>query len=131
MEYDYEKIDALCEITLTNIYTKTKNSQEICLNNFDPKNEEHLFFLHIASMARDLFSKTLTINCGFFKRLWINFKIRKEKIKFEKSCSERYIDVPEILDFMRPLLKELLDDNLTYSDIYNLYYTNERDLMSK
>jgi len=123
-----DKLDAVAQMTLTNIYTLTKDSQFITVKNFNLKNKEDLFFLRVATIAKDIFDKPIFAECGFFTWLWLNWKFRKV-CKFRRClyANPKSIDVHEVLDFMRPALSSFMGDEMTFDVIYELLYEKGKE----
>lgn len=131
----YRKIDSICDIAITNIYTASKKDKKIVLSNIDVNNEDHMFLVNIGIIARDIFDWPIYF-CG---NIWNWFKLyRKTKkenrtyLRFlfplEKKKTKNIIDSEEFLKFMTPLLKTVEEENITYGDIYKIYYSSEREL---
>lgn len=116
----YDKMDEISQIALINIYTLSKNENTINLRNLDVNNKEHLFLFKIADILGMTIEKELTVDCGFWQRMKLK-KIVKRKIK--KEILENGINTPEVLDFMRPRLKELFPDgNTDFGMVYEALY---------
>lgn len=125
----YKQQDKIVEITLTNIYSLSKEKGKIVLTNFNPKDENHLFFFHVAMIVRDMFQYPIEVDLGFFKTLLLNWKLRKHYVKVARYRGvEKGIDVEEVLSFMRPTMNEMLGAGHTYADIYNDYYSGREIL---
>lgn len=122
----YQKLDHIVEITLTNIYSLSKEKQKIVLNNFNPKNKDHLYFFHVALMARNMFSFPIEVDLGVIDTWFLNWKIHKFYDKIKRNKEEKGINVEEVLTFMQPALKEL-GEEFSYSKIYEEYYSHRKD----
>ena len=121
----YQKLDRIVETTLINIYSLSKDKQKIVLDNFNPKNKEHLYFFHVALMARNMFSFPIEVNLGAIDTWFLNWKIRKFYDKINRNQNEKGINVEQILSFMRSALDEI-DEDFSYSEIYEEYYSNRK-----
>ena len=138
MEYNdtfYRKIDNICDIAITNIYTVSKKDKKIVLSNIDVNNKDHMFLVNIGIIARDILDWPIY----FFGDIWTWFKLyRKTKrenktylrflFPWKKKEINNIISSEEFLTFMMPILKTVEEENITYGDIYRLYYSSEREL---
>lgn len=123
---DYDLFDQVVHTTLINIYSQSYSRKTIVLEDFDPKNKEHLYFLHVALTARDVFQFEIRVKLGWWKLFKLNFKLRKKYIRLKRAKSwECGIKVPEMLDFMRPLFE---NNNYSYAEIYEAYYKRGREM---
>lgn len=121
----YDLFDEIVSKTLTNIYSLSAVSHTIVLENFNPKLKEHLYFLHVALTARDVFGFEIKVKLGWWKLLKLNFKLRKHYFRLKRAKSwEVGIDVPAMLNFMTPLFE---NTDYTYSEIYEAYYNRGRE----
>lgn len=116
----YDKMDEISQIALVNLYTLSKNEKTINLRNFELKNKEHLFLIEIAAILETVCGKELSADCGFWQRL----KLKKHlKRKVKKESLENGINVPEVLDFMRPHLKVLFPEgDIDFGTVYDVFY---------
>lgn len=120
--------DGLVGLTMLNIYSLSKENKTIRLYNFNFKNFEHLYLLRIALMARTVYDFDIEIEGSWWDVFKLNWKIRKgfEKVKRCKikigENDSNGINVPMILDFMRPDGIARLGKDFTFADIYHDYY---------
>lgn len=128
MQDIFREYDGLVGLTMLNIYSLSKDIGTIRLINFDRKNKEHLYMLRVALIARDIYQMPIEIEGSWWDIFCINWKIRKgfDKVKRANWAVVRGIQVPEVLDFMRPDGIQRLGENFTFADIYKQYY--ERNL---
>lgn len=125
--------DGLVGLTLLNIWSISKEKQAIRLYHFDRKNEEHLFILRVALLARDLYDFSLEVEGSRWDIFCLNWKVRKgfksvkryrpvfgegEKWPYAKGG----VCVPELLDLMRKDGIMRLGEDFTFADIYRCYY---------
>lgn len=130
MENDVQvKYDSLCYATFLNIKCKTEGAKRIVFRNFNGKDEEHLFVLSIACACIGLLGeRDIAVDGDSLTRARLSrtYKalggIRVAK-KGEKIC----VDVPEMLEFMRPHAQELCGEEFSFADIYNEYYSGKGD----
>lgn len=118
----FREYDGLISLTMYNI-TALSDDRRIVLENFDRKNKEHLYFLRVALMARDIYNMPLSIKTSWLNIFLLNWKIRKNfnKIPHAKK-SEKGINVQEVLDFMREDGKQRIGENFSFTNIYDNYY---------
>ena len=115
----YKKYDKIILATLTNIYTLSKDKKGICLNNFNFKNKNHLFFLEVSKISSQVFHKNIYLNMNIFRYLFLKLtKFRKNK-NICYSNKSIGIDIDSVLNFMK---KEFNENDNIYIDIYNEYY---------
>ena len=50
------KYDEVINIIMVNLYTLSKNNEEIVLSGLDRKNRDHLLILRVALMAKDVYN---------------------------------------------------------------------------
>ena len=126
---NYDLFDQIVNTTLINIYSLSKQNKTIILENFNPKDKNHLYFLHVAITARDLFGFNIKVKLGWWKLFKLNFKLRKHYLRLQRAKSwESGINVPEVLNYMSPLFK---DGDVSYAEIYEEYYKSGKELFRK
>lgn len=116
----YHKYDVIVSEMLTRIMNISSEKKVIRLLEFNRKDKNHLFVLRIALMARDLYQLPVEIDCGWWDRLILNWKIRKNFKKIGKVpvfCFNG-VWVPHVLDLIKIKTNFVFD----FSDIYDLYY---------
>lgn len=132
----YEKMDQICDITYKNIFTlvnssgnKDKKIDYILLNRFNPKDESHLFFLHVADTFASFNNVRVVTKLGFFQTWLLNYKedLRLNVLRYRKSLigKSAILYVDDILEFERVLLKDELE-GYTFTNIYNTYFKKEK-----
>ena len=121
--------DGLVGLAILSIYSLSKDLGKIRLFNFNRKDKEHLFVLRMALMARDLYQFPIEIDCHWWDRLCINWKIRKSFNKVGKTpdFSFKGVYVNELLTAMRPGAIERLGKTFKFSDIYDVFYEGSCD----
>lgn len=123
---NYDLFDQIVSTTITNIYSLSKARKTIVLENFNPKNKEHLYFLHVAMTVRDITGFEIHVKLGWWKLFKLNWKLRKSFVRLKRAKSwESGFSVPEVLDFMRPLFEGTA---CNYEEIYEAYYGKGREL---
>jgi hypothetical protein len=125
MEHDlHTKYDSLCYATFLNIKYLTSGANYIYLKNFDYYNDEHHFVLAVANACFNILGeKELLVDVSFFQ-----MKALKKKyscfnvIRKPKGEPEKYVDVPDLLEYMRGAACDLCGPVFTFGDIYHEYY---------
>lgn len=127
-EEEYKLYDEIINITLINIYSLSKEKEQIILSEINRKNQDHLYLLRVALIAKDLFNFPLKLKGGFWNWLCLNWRMRKlsRHVSMAKDF-ENAIDVNKILDFMKAALSEQVGEDFKFANIYNAYYRKELD----
>ena len=121
--------DSLCYATMINIKTLTSGAKRIVFRNFDYQNKEHLFVMSVTIACWNILGeKEIAIDGNIFARIALNKKYRKT-CKIEKAKKEEtvFVDVPEMLEFMRGHACKLCGDTFTFGDIYDAYYGGKEE----
>lgn len=123
-EKTLKEYDGLIGLTLVNLFTLSKDCGAIRLDKFDRKNKEHLFFLRVALIARDVYQVPIEMSGSRWEILRLNWKIRKnfKKVKRVSSFYAGNFDVSAVLDFMRPDAIKRIGTDFSFADIYDAYY---------
>ena len=124
LEQAWPDYDVVVANTLSLIFRACSEPGVIRLRNFDHKNKEHLFVLHVAYTARDLWKCPIEIQMTKWQLFKLNWSKRKgyDKVSQLAEWREDGIDVPVVVDAMRKLGADLLDDKFTLEEIYEAYY---------
>ena len=128
MENNLQTIyDTICYKTFLNVKHLTDGADSIVLKNFDYKDEEHQCVLAIiVACIGILGDKKLIIDTNFFNRKRLMKKYPAVgKITGITGKEEKVINLPDLLDFMRPSAIELSDDWFIFENIYKEYYTGK------
>ena len=127
MENDIRvQYDALCYATFLNIRHITHQASIIAFKNFDATNKEHLFVLSVTMACWNILGeKNIAIDTHkkYIKRFAKKYKKVCDILEF--TDNEIYVDVPAMLDFMRPAAIESLGENFTFGEIYDEYYSGK------
>lgn len=129
MEEDVKvKYDSICYKTFLNVRYLTEGADCIVLKNFDYSNQEHQFVLAvIIACSSILGNRGLAIDTNVFYRKLIAKRYPTiGKIEKVTGKEEKAVNVPDLLDFMRPSAIELCGESFTFGDIYKEYY-NRKD----
>lgn len=98
--------------------------ESIRLALFDRKNEEHLFILRVALMARDLYQVPVEICCGWWEGLILNWKLRKgfQRVKILKPYAPHGIWTPSLVAKIKYEIRKEYDICIHLDNIYRAYY---------
>lgn len=124
----FNKYDEVINIIMVNLYTLSKDDKKIVLSGLDRKNRDHLLILRVALMAKDIYNYPLSLKIGFWDSLILNWKMRKlsRRIPREKELDSE-INIPKMLEFMYPPVREYIGEDFKFSNIYNAFYRKELD----
>lgn len=124
----FNKYDEVINIIMVNLYTLSKNDGKIVLSGLDRKNRDHLLVLRVALMAKDIYNYPLSLKIGFWDSLILNWKMRKlsRRVPREKKLDNE-INIPKMLEFMYPPVREYIGEDFKFSNIYNAFYRKELD----
>ena len=119
--------DKLCGITLTNLFTLSKNNETISFINLDIKNKEHLYVLAVGIALADVVNKSVSIFAPkrTIRKLNKQFgrKTKETKIISPPKKDIKYAISPQkIVDDLRDEGKRLCGEDFTFVDIFNEFY---------
>ena len=122
----YDKYDEIINITMVNLYSLTKEAKKIALTGFDRENKDHLFFLRVALLAKDIYGYPLEIDAKFWDRLVLNWKMRKISRRVPKyegvgAC----VNISDLAQFMYEPIRAYLGESFKFADIYTAFYGKE------
>lgn len=120
--------DALAWATYVNIDIKTSGTDKIVFHNFDGNNKEHLYVMAVVmSCWNVLGEKAVYIDDNVFVRARLSRRYKNIcKVGKATGEEENYIDINELLDFMRDTACQMCGPEFTFGDIYDKYYAEER-----
>lgn len=122
----FDNYDEIINITMVNIYTLTKEKGTIIISDFNRKNRDHLFVIRVALMAKDVYGFPLKMRCGFWDWIILNWKMRKlSRFIPRDNTSLPVVNVPKLLEFMYPPIKEYMGENFKFEHIYNQFYKGD------
>ena len=130
MENDLQvKYDSLCYTTFLNIRHLTKDADRIALKGVDWKNLEHRFVVHIVNACYNILgARDVVMDAGPLTRSTIARACRSfGKVRKIREDETIFVDVPELLEFMRGTACELCGTEFTFGDIYNEYYSGKEE----
>jgi hypothetical protein len=116
--------DALCYATMINVKTKSAGADRIVFRNFHYGNKEHQFVLAVTMACWNILGeREVAIDDNMFSRAMLNKRYGKTcKIGKAKKTEEIFVDVEELLEFMRGPACEVCGNEFTFGDIYDAYY---------
>jgi hypothetical protein len=119
--------DHLCYATFINIHTLTKGAEEIVLKNFDYDNKEHQFIVAVVAACWSVLGeRKVIIETNMFARRMLSKKYKVfGKVKAPNGKEEVFVDVPELLEYMRKPAKDLCGEDFTFGDVYDAYYSGK------
>jgi hypothetical protein len=130
MENDLQvKYDSLCYTTFLNIRHLTKDADRIALKGVDWKNLEHRFVVHIVNACYNILgARDVVMDAGPLTRSTIARACRSfGKVRKIREDDTVFVDVPELLEFMRGAACELCGTEFTFGNIYNEYYSGKEE----
>lgn len=125
MENDIRiKYDSLCYATMLNVRTKTSGADRIVLRNFNYKNKEHKFVLAVVMACWNILGgREVAVDSPAFTRAAINRRYKRTcKVKAAKDTEDVFVDVEDMLEFMRGSACNLCGEDFTFGQIYDAYY---------
>lgn len=121
-----DNYDEIINITMVNLYTLSKEKETIIISDFDRKNRDHLFVIRVALMAKDVYGFQLKMRCGFWDWIILNWKMRKlSRFIPRDNASLPVVNIPKLLEFMYPPIKEYMGKNFKFEHIYNQFYEGD------
>lgn len=119
--------DSICLATMYNIKTMTSGADAIVFRNFDGANKEHLFVIAVTmSCWNVLGERKVLIDGGLFARARLNKKYKDiSKIGKSTGKEQTFVDVNELLEFMRGHACQICGEDFTFGKIYDKYYSNK------
>ena len=121
----YRMYDTIVSETLSKLVKSAEENGVIRLVWFNRKDKEHLFVLRIALMARDLYNFPVEVNCKWFDRLCINWKIRKSFDKVNKAPDFAFNGI-WMYSFLENIHTEI-DCPIDFGEVYDAYYERSCD----
>lgn len=130
MENDLQvKYDALCYATFLNIKHLTDGADYIVFKNLDWSNKEHKFVVHIANACYNILGeRDIATDANTIARFSISRECRAfSKVRKMSNKAEKYVDVPELLEYMRGAACDTCGVEFTFGDIYDEYYSGKEN----
>lgn len=119
--------DEICGAAFVNLFSLSKESEAIAFSPFDPKNEDHLFFLGVAKGLAGSLGKKVAVDVNKFQLWKLNRGIDKECriVKLNMQPETITIDPNWLVGFMSPNAKQALGEQFTFGEIYRQYYAKK------
>ena len=119
--------DAICYATMINIKTKTTGADRIVFRNFHYGNKEHQFVLAVTMACWNILGgREIAIDDNMFSRAMLNKKYKHIcKIGAAKKEEQIFVDVEELLEFMRGPICQTHGPEFTFGEIYDAYYSGK------
>lgn len=123
------RYDSLCYATMINIKTKTSGAKRIVFRNFRSENKEHLFVMAVTMACWNILGeREIAIDDSLIARAKLSNKYKNVcSIKKARNNEQIFIDVEEMLEFMRGTACELCGPEFTFGDIYDAYYSGKEE----
>lgn len=128
---DKEKsYNQICGITMTNIYTITKNCETIPFWQIDVNDDEHLYVLSVGVALAGAIGKKVS---AWGTRRFVR-KLNK-KLGLKKECRITRMDTKDTMFAVQPgmlnndlreIAKEKCGENFTFADIYHEFYERKK-----
>ena len=128
MENDlYLKYDSLCYAVYLNVQTKTKGAEDIVLKNFHYNNKEHKFVLAVIMACRSILGdRKVVVDDNLWARMRMAHRYHSAMYVVKNDVDDQpYVDVEDMLEFMRGSAYELCGPEFTFGDIYDAYYSGK------
>lgn len=120
MDSLFNKYDDILNATLANIYTLSKDSVNIVLNDFNYKKTLHRVFLETAFILNTMTQKKIGLKMPMIPFLYFKYiKMRKRKNSLVRVKENTGIDIETVADFEASAFESSLT---IFNDIYNAYY---------
>jgi hypothetical protein len=104
----------------------TKEKGQIILENIDRNSKDHLLILRVAMIAKDVYNFQLKLKTGFWNWIVLNWRMRKlSRFVHRERKSDANVDAVALINFMTPALREAIDEEFCFGDIYNAFYKGE------
>ena len=124
IEEKHNLYDRIITTAMINMYSLSKEKEEIILKNVDPNNISHLFMIEVAKIVNLYWGFKIKIQTSFF-----NFRKLKKQCRLSKKNTERISLKKEncaaikIEKFLKDIQKAYETKPSIFRDIYDAYYT--------
>lgn len=121
--------DSLCYATMINVKTLTSGANRIVLKNVEWSNLEHKFVIHVINACYNILgSRDVAIDVGPLTRGTIARECCSfGKVRKVQKDEPIFVNVPEMLEFMRGHACQICGDDFTFGDIYKEYYSGKEE----
>ena len=124
--YDEEKLfkeyDSIIGTTLINLFSLSKETNDIIFNEFNYKSKLHRVFLESALLLGSLHKKKIGLHMPFISYIYFKYIImrkRKDSIYRIKDKHEKGIDIKRVATYEADGYNHSI---FVFDDIYNAYY---------
>ena len=118
----YKEYDSILNTTIVNLYSLSKNCDNIILNNFNYRSELNRVFLECAFVLNTLHGKKIGLNMPLIPFLYFKHVLlrkRKKNVFRVKDVSDKGINIEEVATFEVKAFNKTL---MVFNDIYLDYY---------
>ena len=93
----------------------------------DWSNKEHKFVVHIANACYNILGeRDIATDANSITRFSISRECRAfSKVRKMSNKAEKYVDVPDLLEYMRGAACDTCGVEFTFGDIYDEYYSGK------
>ena len=122
------KYDKICSVAYVNLFTLTKEKDEIVFMPFNSKDKNHLFLLGVAKGLAGVQGKTIKVDVGPIALWRLNRNIDKDcRIKrVGKEQVTNIINPDSVLEFMLPYAQSFCGEKFQFKDIYDEFYSRKK-----
>ena len=123
IEEKHNLYDRIITTAMINMYSLSKEKEEIILKNVDPNNISHLFMIEIAKIVNLYWGFKIKIQTSFF-----NFRKLKKQLRLSKKNSKRIspkkknYSAIKIEKFLKDIQKAYEGEPSIFRNIYDAYY---------
>ena len=123
IEEKHNLYDKIITTAMINMYSLSKEKEEIILKNVDPNNISHLFMIEVAKIVNLYWGFKIKIQTSFFnfRKLKKQCRLSKKNTKRISLKKENYAAI-KIEKFLKDIQKAYETKPGIFRDIYNAYY---------
>ena len=123
IEEKHNLYDRIITTAMINMYSLSKEKEEIILKNVDPNNISHLFIIEVAKIVNLYWGFKIKIQTSFFnfKKLKKQCRLSKKNTKRISLKKENYAAI-KIEKFLKDIQKAYETKPSIFRDIYDAYY---------
>lgn len=123
IEEKHNLYDRIITTTMINMYSLSKEKEEIILKNVDPNNISHLFMIEVAKIVNLYWGFKIKIQTSFFnfRKLKKQCRLSKKNTKRISLKKENYTAI-KIEKFLKDIQKAYETKPSIFRDIYDAYY---------
>lgn len=123
IEEKHNLYDRIITTAMINMYSLSKEKEEIILKNVDPNNISHLFMIEVAKIVNLYWGFKIKIQTSFFnfRKLKKQCRLSKKNTKRISLKKENYTAI-KIEKFLKDIQKAYKTKPSIFRDIYDAYY---------